>query len=161
MGPSRAYLWVAWRFCFLRCVYCAQHFWHKPVLSVFKMPQSDAKLELPHSRVFSGSVSYLEAKSLSNNDFDMPHIDAEVGGSFWLILFDNNDLKHCRSQNYGQLWKETSSMCKLFIIWNVSIEIWKKDCVISQSKLGKVFSFYGELCISDHFYSKALLNSTV
>ena len=75
MGPSRAYIWVAWRFCFLR-----YSIFDTNSLSVFKMPKPDAKLKLLYSRVFSGSVSYLEAKGLRNNDFDMPHIDAEVGG---------------------------------------------------------------------------------
>jgi len=64
MGPSRAYLWVAWRFCFLR--------------------------------VFSGSVSYLEAKSLSNNDFDMPHIDAEVPESWTTLKGDFLNVYACK-----------------------------------------------------------------
>jgi len=64
MGPSRSYLWVAWRFCFLR--------------------------------VFSGSVSYLEAKGLSNNDFEMPHIEAEVPESWTTLRGDYLNVYACK-----------------------------------------------------------------
>jgi len=64
MGPSRAYLWIAWRFCFLR--------------------------------VFSGSVSYLESKSSSKEDFDMPAIDAEVPQSWTTLNGDYLNVYACK-----------------------------------------------------------------
>jgi len=64
MGPSRSYLWVAWRFCFLR--------------------------------VFSGSVSYLEAKNFSGPTLDMPSIDEEVPDSWTTLQGDYLNVYACK-----------------------------------------------------------------